>query len=327
MSKTEKINLENFEGKRKGIHINSPFSIKSLQSLGIEEKDLIILSFNDFINSNPDLKEVSTEIQKERYEYYLQKHKRLITEAKEKRSQLIEDNENETNLENTEKSMYHCELDETTNFYNPKGKSNPQCEKCNEYIHKYEKLKERMKLNIQLEIDGEYDKKEKMKKQIAKHKKIEEAEEMIKKNKIKDIYNINKKYLFKNTKGLEKPTNFKEVKSLFDSINEEYLEKMQLKQKELQLKDEKRMLQLEIYKKNNARNLAESYALKKEKVNKTLNDNDLKREEKYKIYYEAQKMKEEKREKSEKDKLMKRTLNSEIINRKKLNRLKKAIEI
>ena len=159
MSKEEKITLENYNYNLKDKNLNSPLSIKALQLLGIEEKELKILSFNEYINLNRDCREISSELQKERYDNYFHKHEDLISKAKAKRKQLIAEAEKEENTDKiSENKIYHCELHRTSfssNFYGQKGNPNPNCEKCNEYSKKYEKLKERVKLNIQLEIDHE----------------------------------------------------------------------------------------------------------------------------------------------------------------------------
>ena len=57
------------------------------------------------------------------------------------------------------------------------------------------------------------------------------------------------------------------------------LTKLRNKQKEIELRDKKRKIQLELFKKNNSKSLNEAYALKKDRVNRTLNDYDIKREE------------------------------------------------
>ena len=197
MSNEEKITLENYNYNIKGPNLNSPLSIKSLQLLGIEEKELKILSFDEYINLNRDYKEIAPELQKEIYDNYFHKHEELITKAKEKRKQLISESQKEDNTDKiSENKIYHCELHRTSLSsisYGQKGNPNPNCEKCNEYTRKYEKMKERVKLNIQLEIDHEYEKKEKMKKQMDKHKKFEIQEEKMKYNKMKDIQNKKEK--------------------------------------------------------------------------------------------------------------------------------------
>ena len=179
MSKDKKINLENYDYNNKGLHLNSPFSKKALEFLGIEEKELLTLNLEEYINLNKDCKELPSELQKERYNNYFKKHLELIDKAKEKRKELISDDEIVIDKK-TEDKIYHCELHQNSgsnNFYCLKAKTNPNCEICKEYELKYEKLKERMKLSIQLEIDHEYEKKDKMKKQIRKHQKIQDIQE------------------------------------------------------------------------------------------------------------------------------------------------------
>ena len=68
MSKDKKINLENYDYNNKGLHLNSPFSKKALEFLGIEEKELLTLNLEEYINLNKDCKELPSELQKERYQ-------------------------------------------------------------------------------------------------------------------------------------------------------------------------------------------------------------------------------------------------------------------
>ena len=188
MSKEEKITLENYDYNNiKSPHLNSPFSLKALETLGIEEKELKTLSLEQFVSSNPNSKDISSDLQKERYENYVQKHEELINKAKEQRKQLISDKEIEDMDKKTDSKIYHCDLHKNSITLAPKGKINPNCVICNEYAKKYEKLKERMKLSIQLEIDHEYDKKEKRQKQMNKIQRFENQEEKVKNTKLKDF--------------------------------------------------------------------------------------------------------------------------------------------
>ena len=110
-----------------------------------------------------------------------------------------------------------------------------------------------MKYNIQLEIDHEYDKKEKIKRQMVKHNKCEctKKKEIQKQDDLKD-----------------KIENEKNVKRQMELITEEKMMKLRNKQKELEERDKKRKIKLELFKQNTSKNLNETYALKKERVNK-----------------------------------------------------------
>ena len=83
---------------------------------------------------------------------------------------------------------------------------------------------------------------------------------------------------------------------------------------------------MELYKKQNSINLNEAYALKKEKVNKLLNNYEIKREEKNRKYFDEKRKKEEKMEKNEKYLIMQRTMKIENNNKNQTERLRKAIE-
>ena len=373
MSNEEKITLENFNYENKGPQLNSPHSLKAIQTLGIEEKQLKKLSFEEYISSNFEAKKISSDLQKERYDNYLQKHEELINKAKEKRNQLISEKEEEKDKQ-TENKIYHCELHDDPSSFNiafSKGKINPNCEICSQYAKKYEKLKERMKISIQLEIDQELLKHEKMVKQNNLHKKMENQEEKTKNNKLKDFQNkkekennyekerqkrredlklsiekkrkekeekqriiMNEQMKRKKEKDLENETNIKEkekkgleVRKTMESLNEEQMRKLLNKQKMLEERDEQRKIKLEQCKLNNSKTLNETYALKKERVNKSLYNYDMKREEKNRKYFDTLKQKEERKAKYDKDLLMQRTIQTESTNKYNSDRLRRAIEL
>lgn len=340
MSKEHKITLENYNYEGKGPQINSPNSIKALQSIGLEEKDLKKLTQEEYVALNPECKKLSEDLLNERYDNYIQRHLELINKAKEKRNELISENK-ENSAKKQESKIYHCDFhsSSTSNFYIPKGKINPNCEICNEYSKKYEKLKERMKINIQLEIDNELTKMEKMQKQKNIHNKLREQEEKTKYNKLKDFQDRKEReILYENERkkrqedlklsiekrrkekedkekfmmnekmkrrkeleleremyNKEKDRKGQEVKRQMESLNEKQMQKLLNKQKMLEDRDEKRKMRLEEYKKNNAKTLNETYALKKDKVNKTLCDFDYQRQEKNRRYFDNQKKKTRKK--------------------------------
>ena len=89
MSKEGKVTLENYNYETNNPHLNSPISIRALNSLGIEEKELKKLSQKEYISINPEFKLISEDLQNERYENYLKKYEELINKAKEKRKELI----------------------------------------------------------------------------------------------------------------------------------------------------------------------------------------------------------------------------------------------
>ena len=376
MSKEGKVTLENYNYESNNPHLNSPISIRALNSLGIEEKELKKLSQKEYISNNPEFKLISEDLKNERYQNYLKKYEELINKAKEKRKELISEMEKEKKTEADKKSdikIYHCELhnSESQNLIFTRGKSNPHCEICVDYEKKYEKMKERLKINIQLEIDNELLKLEKMRKQNNKHRKLENQEEKVKFNKIKDFENkrekeaqnendrkkrqedlrisIEKKRKEKEEKDkiilderikrqkeydLEKEMNIKEkekkseeVRKNMESLNEEQMAKLLSKQKALEERDQKRKIKLEQLKINNSRNLYETYALKKDKVDQLLTDYDFQREEKNKRYFSNQKRKEERKAKYDKDLLMQRTMKAESYQKYKSDRLKRAIQL
>ena len=71
----EKISLENFNYEAKNQRLNSPYSIKACRLKGAKEKDLYHLTLEEYINANPESKNLPKEIQQERYDNYEQNRK------------------------------------------------------------------------------------------------------------------------------------------------------------------------------------------------------------------------------------------------------------
>ena len=90
------ISLENanYNGK---VRINSPRSHEALARLGYTPEELSYVSLNDFITRNPELRGMSKEIIKNRYDFIDNKRLKKIEEAKNERLRIIEDEENRSN--------------------------------------------------------------------------------------------------------------------------------------------------------------------------------------------------------------------------------------
>ena len=99
----EKISLENFNFESKTQRLSSPFSMKACKLQGVTEKDLYYISLEDYINSNPDSKNLPKELQQKRYDNYEENRTKLIEELKETRNKLIEESEKQKEKHEKEK--------------------------------------------------------------------------------------------------------------------------------------------------------------------------------------------------------------------------------
>ena len=58
--------------------------------MGLKPKDLYKISFQDFLKQNPDLKKLSKDIQKQRYNYFEEERLNNINRCIQNRKELIE---------------------------------------------------------------------------------------------------------------------------------------------------------------------------------------------------------------------------------------------
>ena len=63
---------------------STPLSIMACKSLGITEDDLIHLSLEDYIKTDPDAKGLPKDLQQERYDNYDKNRNQLIEDAKKR---------------------------------------------------------------------------------------------------------------------------------------------------------------------------------------------------------------------------------------------------
>ena len=109
----DKISLENFNYQSKHQRLTFPSSIKACKLQGVTEVDLLFISFEDYIKTHPESKNLPKEFQQERYDNYEQNRKDLIEELKELRN----------NLKNEEKKHIKRQKTETEVFYNENSPS------------------------------------------------------------------------------------------------------------------------------------------------------------------------------------------------------------
>ena len=223
MSKDEnKISLENCDFNKKKIRLTSPYSLLACELIGIDENDLIYITKDEYFRKNQESQNLTKELQEERYNHYNSRRLKLIEEAKKKRIELIQENNEQykgtSTLDNTHRkantnSNYNLNNNYNTKnkhlgystFYSPranmmkKSTSTGMMEitgigtgvgwgtstAIKEEREKLKKLKERQEINIKLQIDYECAMEEIRRKNIEKMKLKEEKEEKkrIEKNK------------------------------------------------------------------------------------------------------------------------------------------------
>ena len=160
--------LETVDFTNKKIRINSPKSRKALLSLGLDEKELYEITMKEYIDSHPELKKASNEVQEKRYNHYNDRRLRSITEAKEMRQKIIED-------ENEEKNNEHEKED----------KQGTQDEIIKKELEKLELIKKQQIGEIKNMIEYEYNQREAYKKNKQKEKEREEKEQKKREERIK----------------------------------------------------------------------------------------------------------------------------------------------
>ena len=142
--KKEKISLENFNYESKTQRLSSPFSLKACKLKGVAEGDLYHISLEDYINLNPDSKNLPKELQQERYDNYEENRTKLIEELKETRNQLIEEAEKQQQKEEKEKEEKKKEEENDEENNNKSVNKDGIVIKNKENIKRYQKLKERI---------------------------------------------------------------------------------------------------------------------------------------------------------------------------------------
>ena len=193
----------NFEGQKR--ELNSPRSLKACEELGILPEELFHKNFEEFINNNPDMVNLPKDILEVRYDNINTYRKKLISEVKEKRKEIIksinkskEKSKSRTiNEINDEEDIFDKEINEITD----KG------------VKTLQKIRQKQKNIIEAQIETKI-KNEILKiKSDNKEKKIKELNEKIREErkikailedqKIKEKEIIRQKTLEKNIKERE----------------------------------------------------------------------------------------------------------------------------
>jgi hypothetical protein len=196
-----KISLENFDSTKKKIRITSPHSILACELMGIKMEDLAHLTYEEYLQLNPEFQSLDNNLRMERYEHHKQRRDKLISSLKEKRNELIskenESNTNTTNVNNiTNYYNWFCRNDSYNNFNKTfitlkknnlrksasTGNFNEQ-NKSTMILNEEEKLKKirrRQKINIRMQIDYQLMQEQIRIKNLEKMKQKNENEKMIK---------------------------------------------------------------------------------------------------------------------------------------------------
>ena len=174
----EKISLDNFNYQSKNQRLTSPSSIQACKLQGVTEKDIIYLTFEEYIQSHPESLTLQKEFQQERYDNYEQNRKDLVESLKETRNQLKDAIIKQEKTEKTETDDYNDD------FYSTKGKTATMSK---DQLRKM--LKEDLENTIKIQIENELEKKKKRNKKAEGSPSMNDTKMMSSFTKDKEIMN------------------------------------------------------------------------------------------------------------------------------------------
>ena len=128
---SNKISLENFDSTKKKIRITSPHSILACELLGIKHDDLAFLTYDEYLQMNPDFQSLDQNSRIERYDHYNARREKIIYSLKKKRKDLIM-KENDTNTNASD-------MNNITNYYNWIYRNEPS-NNYNKTFHIFKKI-------------------------------------------------------------------------------------------------------------------------------------------------------------------------------------------
>ena len=194
------ISLDNCDFSNKSNVLNSPRSIEACLRLGIERAELYQLSMDEFKKKYPEVKNLSDELIKLRYDAEEKFRNDTIKQAQEERNKIISENEKNKKNENKENN---------NNDEQPQNKDDDitKWEKLIENEKKgIEKIKKRQRQNIESLIEEQINKELIIKVNEVKDQIKKEKEEEAKKNSSKSA---NKKHSKRRKKTKPKRKNKK----------------------------------------------------------------------------------------------------------------------
>ena len=274
-----KITIEDIDYFSKKVRINSPRSIKAMNSLGINTHDLEFLTFKEYLEKNPQLVGESKRLQKLEYNHIQAIRKELINQVIESRKIIISENKNnrKRNASGKNRTSTSLENNINQNFYLTKDLSEKDLKAINRMknINKAN-LSNRLELELKKElknlVNKEIDKKTK-ERQFMLFKNSEKKRKMENMKKMTDEEEKEKL-----AKEIEKQKRKDEEKRIQDLIEEEIVENRlkKLNQKEEEELKKNNELKREEYKKklNQLRDFEHKTVLEKsEQKQKKIRDN------------------------------------------------------
>jgi len=105
----EYITIDDIDYSTKKVRITSPHSIKAMNTLGIINEDLEYLTFDEYLNKNPELIGEERKIQRVRYNHVEQIRKDLIERVRKQRNKIIEE-EDQKRQKRSSSSKYRTNI-------------------------------------------------------------------------------------------------------------------------------------------------------------------------------------------------------------------------
>ncbi len=173
MSDDGKVSLENCDFTKKKNRLTSPHSLMACELIGVTEEDLTKITLEEYIRKFPESQYLQKELQEERYNHYEESRQKLIDEAKQKREELMKEEEDPKNK--TKRTLYDSgfnpneslALSKSSNYKTINAKKSSSVGSMNMTSsaeqstaikaerEKLKKMKERQEINIKLQIDYE----------------------------------------------------------------------------------------------------------------------------------------------------------------------------
>ena len=343
-----KISLENFDSTKKKIRITSPHSILACELMGIKMEDLAFLTFEEYLQMNPEFQSINKNLTKERYDHHNYRREKLITSLKEKRNELIiKENDTNSKIRNYNNiNSYHNRLIRNESYYNfnktfitlkkTNLKKNASMDNINEpnkstmIVNEEERLKkirQRQKINIRMKIDYQFMQEQIRIKNQEKMKLQNENEKMMKLKKQEELIQRKMKGEKKEYEQKKRLENFKKMleERRQEKINKEKI-KMLNEQKRREEGERKRKIKFEEKEKKEKeirdRILGNNKLFLQELLKKQNELNELERKRQILI---EQKKEEKSRQISEKTKVLQNKISYVLCENEKIKEEKKIL--
>ena len=310
---SKKISFDNFDFTKKKIRISSPVSLLACKFMGVKLDDLTYLSYDDFLQENPDYKSLEPNIAIERYEHYVDRRQKLISSLKKIRNEIIKEKKDS----NASASFISNNL--TSNYYNMfKNKISK-----NNSVNNFNKTFNIMK-NISLKKSAS------MNKFLEKNKSlmILDNENKLKKEKKRQLINIKREIDYRLIKEQERIKNFEKMRKKSENlrmIKTKKLDELSLKKFINDKKEKEKKIKMENFRKKLEEKQQEKIM---KETKKFLNEQKKRKDEEKqrKIKFQFQ----EKIEKEIRDKVLEKNLmhHKELLERQnKIEEIKRKREI